>query len=259
MYKKFITSIVLVFSLMVLSGCNESITYSNEFEGIPIYPKIDLVNSTEDKESYEKINFKDTFQEVKEFYMENIDEDRWEIEKKSLYPGLEDESYKSQGYMLKGKEQEVSLIMELQKTENKGNILYITLNGSPFDEDRYSIEGKSEHWEASLEYVIRKEGIFIDGDVLYTGYNPPKEVDNKFVIYQIKEDSSPEENMTFESSSQETKGKELKNSRFNISSQSNREYKLEIYKKAINYGYIEIKWKEQGKDKIEKINIKIVE
>lgn len=253
-------SIILVLSIVALSACeNGLIIYSEKFQGIPIYPSVELVASTEYAESYEKFGFKDTFEQVKDFYMQNIDQEKWEIEENPLYPSYSKESFKSQGYMLKGEEEEVSLTILLQKTENKGNILYVNLNGSPFEEAKYNVEGKSENWMAFLEYVIRKEGIFIDGEVRYTGDNPPKEVDNKFLIYEIKSASTPDENLDSKSISQETQGDPLENSKFQISSQGQREYELEVYKEAINHGYIEIRWQEQGEEKVEKINIAIAE
>lgn len=259
MYKKSIIWIILVFSIITLTGCNQSITYSDKFEGIPIYPKTELIDYTEYQESYEKMNFKDTFKVVKEFYMETIDKEKWEIEENHMYPSLQGEDIKSEGYILKSGEQEVSLIIGLHKTKNKGDILRIELNGSPFKEDKYTVEGKSENWKTSLQYIIRKGSILVNGHVEYTGDNSPKEVYYKFLIYEIKSDSITDKNMVSKNSSQEVQGEQLKNDRFDVSSLSNREYQLEVYKKAINLGYIEIKWDEKGEDKIEKINIEIVE
>jgi hypothetical protein len=256
MFKKIVLSAILILSIIALSGCNQAITYSDKFEGIPIYPTIKLIASTEYEESYEVLEFSDTFEEVKAFYMENIDQEKWKIEKNTLSPIVEYPGFKSQGYMLKSEKQEISLIIGLQTTENKGDILRIDLNGNLFKEGKYIVEGKSENWETSLEYIIRKDGIFINGDVIYTGDNPPKKVDNKFLIYEIKAESSPEENLTVESLSQETQGRQLEDSKFNISSQSNRKYELEVYEDAIKHGYIEIKWEEQDENKTEKINFK---
>lgn len=254
MNKKLIMSIVLVLSIIALSGCNQSITYSDKFEGIPIYPKIELTTSSEYEEHYEVFDFKDTYEDVKEFYMENIDEEKWEIEENPLYPNIDGEGIKTQGYMLKGEEQEVSLIIGLQNTENAGNVLRIDLNGNPFKEAKYNVEGESENWQVSLEYIMRKGNMSVNGDVVYIGENPPKEVDYEFRIYEIID-----ENEGSKSSSQEVKGDELENNKFSINSQSNREYSLDVYEKAIDTGYIEIKWEERGEKKTEKITIEIVD
>ena len=68
-----------------------------------------------------------------------------------------------------------------------------------------------------------------------------------------------DENEGSKSSSQEVKGDELENNKFSINSQSNREYSLDVYEKAIDTGYIEIKWEERGEKKTEKITIEIVD
>jgi hypothetical protein len=257
MKKRSIAFISLLLITIVLSGCSNEIRYSEKFEGIPIYPDIEITSSSKYEEHYEVFEFKDTFEDVDDFYMENIDKDKWEIETNHLYPSLDKKIVKSKGYTLKGEEKDVSLIMVLQSTENKGDILYINLNGNPFKEDKYTVEGQSEHWKASLEYIIRKEGIFINGDVIYTGDNPPGKVDSNFAIYEIKLVPDSEENLEGEIVNTRSEGQELKDSRINISSQRNRDYKLEIYEEAIDNGYIEIKWEEDGKDKLEKINLKI--
>lgn len=254
MNKKLIMLIILVLSIIALSGCNQSIVYSEKFEGVPIYPKIELTASSEHEERYEAFGFKDTYEDVKEFYMENIDQEKWEIEANPLYPNLDGGGIKTQGYMLKGKEQEVSLIILLQNTENVGNILRIDLNGNPFKEGKYNVEGESENWEVFLEYTIRKGNMSVSGDVTYIGENPPKEIDYEFVIYEIKD-----ENMNSKDLRQKVKGEQLKNNKFNLNSPNNREYSLDVYEEAINNGYIEIKWDEQDEKKKEKITIEIVE
>lgn len=40
---------------------------------------------------------------------------------------------------------------------------------------------------------------------------------------------------------------------------SYREFELEDYKQAINNSYIEIDWQDQGREKTEKLDIKVVE
>ncbi|MDY0236336.1 MAG: hypothetical protein RBR71_09920 [Gudongella sp.] len=254
MNKKLIILIILVLSILALSGCNKSITYSDKFEGIPIYPKMELTASSEYEEHYEVFDFKDTYEDVKEFYMGNIDQEKWEIEENPLYPNIDGEGIKTQGYMLKGKEQEVSLIIGLQNTANAGNILRIDLNGKPFKEGKYNVQGESENWQVSLEYTIRKGNMSVNGDVVYIGENPPKEVDYEFRIYEIID-----ENEGSKSSSQEVEGDELENNKFSITSQSDRKDTLEVYREAINRGYIEIKWEEQGEKKTEKTTIEIVD
>lgn len=255
MNKKLIVLLVLVLSIIALSGCKQSITYSDKFEGIPIYPDTELGVKTEYEESYEVFGFKGTFEDVKEFYMENIDQEVWEIQENPLYPSIEGEGFKTQGYMLKGEEGEVSLIIGLQSTANEGDILRIDINGNPFEEGQYNVEGKSENWKAALEYIIRKGSLHINGDVTYVGDNPPKEVDYEFLIYELKGDMVSEDNLESESSSQEMWGEQLDNNKFNLTSQSNREYSLDVYEEAINKGYIEIKWVDQGEEKIEIVHL----
>lgn len=253
MNKKLIILIILVLSIIALVGCDQPIKYSQKFEGIPIYSEIELGSSSEYEEHYEVFDFKDKYEDVIEFYMQNIDQEKWEIEKNPLYPNIDRESFKTQGYMLEGEEQEVSLIIGLQSTENLGDILRIDLNGNPFKEGKYNVEGKSENWEVSLEYILRKGIISVNGDVSYIGENPPKEVDYEFRMYEIVNDKEGSE-----SSSQEVKGEELENNKFRTNSQSNRKYSLDVYEKAIDNGYIEIKWEEKDVKKTEKIPVKIV-
>lgn len=253
MNKKLIMLIILVLSIIALPGCQQSIRYSEKFEGIPIYPKIELVVDEEYTELYEALEFEDSFEDVKEFYMKNIDQEKWEIEENPLYPSL-DGDIKAEGYMLKGKEEELSLIITLQKTENLGNILRVDLNGNSFKEGKYNVEGKSENWKVSLEYIIRKGSMSARGDVEYIGENPPKEIDYVFVIYEIKD-----KNMDSKELRETSREDQLKNNKFQIISQINRDYSLDVYKEAINNAYIEIKWEEQGEKKIEKINMEIVE
>ena len=252
MNKKLVVLIAIVLSIIALSGCNQSITYSEKFEGIPIYPKIELTASSEYEEHYEVFDFKDEYEDVKEFYMQNIDQEKWEIEENPLYPKIDGESIKTQGYMLKGEEQEVSLIILLQSTENVGNILRVDLNANPFKEGKYNAQGESENWQLSLEYIIRKGNMSINGDVVYIGENPPKEVDYEFIIYEIKD-----ENMNSKELRQMAKEDQLENNRFNLTLHINRDYSLDVYEKAINNGYIEIKWEEQGEKKTEKTTIEI--
>jgi hypothetical protein len=236
MNKKLIILGVLVLSIIALAGCNQPIRYSEKFGGIPIYPKIELGVSSEYEEHYEVVDFEDKYEDVIEFYAQNIDQEKWEIEENPLYPNIDEKGFKTQGYMLKGEEEEVSLIIGLQSTENVGNILRIDLNGNPFKEGKYNIKGESENWEVSLEYILRKGTISVNGDVVYIGENPPKELDYEFRMYEIIDD-----NEDSKSASQEVKGDKLGNNKFGISSQSNREYSLDVYEKAIDNGYIEIK------------------
>lgn len=257
MKKKSIVLVSLLLITIILSACNKEIRYSEKFEGIPIYPEIELTSSSEHEEYYEEFEFEDTFDEVKEFYMENIDKSKWEIEENPLYPSLDKKSVKSIGYTLKGDEKDVSLIMVLQSTENQGDILYISLNGNPFKEDKYIVEGQSENWKASLQYIIRREGIFIDGDVVYTGDNPPEEIDSNFIMYEIKSAPDSDKNLENETVSRASEGRQLEDSKINISSQISRKYKLEVYGEAINNGYIEIEWEEEGEDIREKVDFKI--
>ncbi len=252
MNKKLIILLVLVLSIEALSGCNQSIKYSEKFEGIPIYPKLELGISLDDEERYEVFEFKDKFENVIEFYMENIDQKKWEIEENPLYPNIDEGSIKSRGYMLRGKEKDVSLIILLQNTDNVGNILRVDLNGNSFKEGKYTVVGESENWQSSLEYVIRKGNMSINGDATYIGENPPNEIDYEFTIYEIEDEAEGSKSL-----SQEVEGDKLKNNKFNLNSLSNRKYSLDVYEEAINNGYIEIKWEEENEKKTERISINI--
>lgn len=129
----------------------------------------------------------------------------------------------------------------------------------------YSVEGKSEYWEVTLEYgvmedeTIEYDRIVTEGDLIYVGNKSPKTVDIKFVLYDIEPTSYYNGNVNAQSITIESKGEQVKDSKIRISEFFNKKHKSEVYKEAINHGYIEVNWDEKGKDKKEKINIEIIE
>lgn len=124
-------------------------------------------------------------------------------------------------------------------------------------------EGQSEHWKTSLIYTIEENNnVWVDGTVTYTGENLPKEVNRKFVLYDIEPTSFYDGNVDRTSITIEVKNEELINSEILISetsTQSSKNHELEVYQEAINYGFIELKWNSPDGRKIEKIGIQIVE
>lgn len=252
MNKKLIIALILPLIMISLSGCNTPVMYSDKFEGIPIYPGMDLISSSDYEDYYEISKFEGTFEEVKEFYKDNIDQKKWEMKENPLYQHEDNSFVGSKGYILKGKNQEVSLIIERIRRKDRNAPLYIRINGNPLEEGIYRAKGQSEHWKASLEYTIRKDKILISGDVIYIGDHPPEEVYSKLLLYEIKKNSDAMEEMTV---LQETPRQPLQDFKFDIFSQSSTDYTFESYKKAINNAYIEISWKEQDRETTEKIEI----
>lgn len=240
---------------MTFTGCSKSVMYSEKYEGIPLYPGIELNKSTEYTERYKILEFKGTFTEVKEFYMKYINQEIWDVEENPLQWNQENSFVGEQGYTLKDGEREVSLVIQRQKINKEDNgYLYIIINGSPCKEGKYKVEGENKHWKVSLEYIITKERIRINGDAQYIENSPPNEVECEFVYYQNME------NQMVKGSSRSVGGETLEDSKINLDGgYNNREYEIEILKKAINNAYIEIKWKEHGEDKIEKIDLNIVD
>ena len=251
----------LILCIISFAGCSNPVVYSEKYDGIPIYPNAELKSSKEYREYYIILEFKGTFAEVKKFYMNNINQEIWSIEENPLHWNQENSMGGEQGYILKDEEREVSLIIQRTKISEGGNgDLIIIINGSPFEEGKFKVEGEAENWKASLEYVITKERIDIDGDVNYIGNNPPNEVGCKFVYYHMIANPIPKENgQTIEASGSSEWTKRLVDSKFEISGGGNRDYELEIEKEAINNAYIEIKWEEQGENKTEKIDLEIIE
>lgn len=133
--------------------------------------------------------------------------------------------------------------------------------GNPEDfEDKYNVEGESEHWKASLEYEFRENNkMWAGGYVKYIGDDSPEKIDMKFVIYDIEPTSYYNKNIKADSRVVESNGETVRGAEIKISVAFDRSHKPEVYEEAINHGYIEIKWMEQGKEEIEKINIEIVE
>lgn len=123
----------------------------------------------------------------------------------------------------------------------------------------YNVEGQSEHWGAYLEYLAREnDRVWVEGTVIYFGDNTPEKVNMKFVIYDIERTSHDDGNVDVLRITTTVEGRELIDSEIKVSESFDRSHDLEVYEEAINNGYIEIEWEEEGQEIIEKINIKIV-
>lgn len=259
MSKKLIVSIIILSTLVALIACNQTIHYSDHFDSIPLYPNLKLTKSSDYEEYYELSQFEDSFEEVKTFYMDNIDSDSWKIKENPLYPDQKNADFQGQGYILEGMQGDVSLIVELLDTRERGHVLYVKLNGNPFEEGKYHLRGESQHWQASLEYLLRKDGVIAQGDIIYRGDNPPEEVDYSFLVYEIKTTTSSNTDLISQSKMHENQGRQIEDSKLSIYSQSKREHDLELYKAGISQSYIEIHWKEKDTMISEKISFELIE
>jgi len=251
MNKYLLTVITLI--LLIFTGCSQSVMYSKKYEGIPIYPGIKLKDSSKYTEYYRLQDFNGTLAEVNKFYLEHIDKDIWSIE--TSIPYNQENSHigalQTQKYILKDNEREVSLIIQRTITSEDGSgPLDVIVNGAPFKEAKYKVQGESNHWKALTEYVFTKERVKIDGSAQYIGTNSPKNVEYEFMYYII---GSP-----VQEESVSKKGN-LNGSKINLNGWDDRKYELEIYKEAIKNAYIKIKWEEQGENLIEKIDLDIIE
>lgn len=145
-------------------------------------------------------------------------------------------------------------------------IMLVDLSGNQSDKHTdkfvgdYNVEGQSEHWQASLEYMVRQnDRVWAEGAVKYMGSNIPEKVNMKFVIYDIEPTSYYDGNVDALRITTTVEGRELIDSEIIITESFNRSHDLQVYEEAINQGYIEIEWEEEGREIIEKIDIKIVE
>src|SRR5690554_4866359 len=112
MKKHVLRILILILCVLYFAGCSQPVTYSEKFEGIPIYPGMELLSSSEHEEYYETLEFEGTFKDVKEFYLENIDKEKWSIKENPLNYNDENSSYVNQGYILKNGEKEVYIILD---------------------------------------------------------------------------------------------------------------------------------------------------
>ncbi len=254
---------LLVFSFIAISsmlfwGCTQTITYSEKFDGIPIYPGMKSVAGSNDVENYEMKDFDGDLKKVNDYYINQIDYKKWSIKENHLYWTEEYLHEGTERYILTDGVEEVSLIINLVKTTDITGTLFIEINASPFMEGKYRAEGQSEHWKTSLEYIILKDRILVNGYATYLGDNPPQEADVSFLTYEIFVSPPPKEGIVRESSTEKIWDQLVEDSMIIISTQSSRDYQFEIYKEAINNAYIEIMWEEQGEDKSERIEITVV-
>lgn len=261
MHKGKLIATILLICIIILTGCRKTIKYSEKYEGIPIYPRLELKESAPFVEKYENSDFGGTFEEAKEFYTHNTDQEKWEIRQNPLIKGETKskegivEASGVQGYLLKNKikDEEVSLLITYWKIQNMKGNLRITIDGRPLKEGKFIAKGRSNHWEASMEYVITRGTVSVEGYIEYLGESPPKVVDYEFLWHQIMNGESIEKSII------DRGGKELKASKIHFSDKNDhREHKLERIKEGINnHAYIELKWKDGEEKKTEKIEFKI--
>ncbi|MBP1926760.1 hypothetical protein J2Z76_002630 [Sedimentibacter acidaminivorans] len=258
MNKKLLFIVSLILIMTTFTGCSQPLIYSEMYEGIPIYPESILLKSSEYREFYKISEFKGAFAEVKEFYLDNINQDIWTIKENPLEVNGEYSflgSLSTQGYILKNKEKEVSLLIQRAIISEDGSgYLVIIINGSPLKEAKFKVEGESEHWKASLDYVLTKERIRINGEAQYVGNKLPKIVETEFARYQIMEAETP-----VASGSETRSWGESERSVVDFDGGYKREYELEVHKESINNAYIKIVWEEQDEIKTEKIDLDVVQ
>ena len=133
--------------------------------------------------------------------------------------------------------------------------LLIGLLSNPhIDQDSiYSLEGKSEHWEASLDDQTKKGRIIADGYLTYNNNYPPENIEYEIVLYGIITDDKIE-------GIRIPMGEiEVSASKYHISaSKNNFSESMETIEGNLgtighDLGYIEVKWLENGEGKSEKI------
>ncbi len=259
MKKLFLVVVIVVLSSVIFVGCDQPIEYSGKFDGIPIYPGMELASDSEFEERYEMIEFEGAFQDVIDYYLNHIDHKKWSVEENFLYWNEGNSPKWSRRYILTDGQEDVALMINVWKTNDELGRLYVYLNGSPLKEGKYSAEGQSEHWKASVEYIIGKDRILVNGEATYIEAEPPTAVDVVFFVYEIIFSPPLDGHLSKKASTSEVLRQPVKDSMIKISDSSGRNYQFEIYKEAIDNAYIVLTWEEQGEDKIEIIDIKVVQ
>jgi hypothetical protein len=239
-------------------GCDQPTEYSGKFDGIPIYPGMELASDSEVEERYEMIEFEGAFQDVIDYYLNHIDRKKWSVEENFLYWNEENPPKWSRRYILTDGQEDVALMINVWKTNDELGRLYVYLNGSPLKEGKYSAEGQSEHWKASVEYILGKDKILINGEATYIGDELPTAVDVVFLVYEMNFSPPFEGRVVGEASTRETLSQPVEDSMIKISDSDDRTYQFEIYKEAIDNAYIVLTGEEQGEDKIEIVDITVV-
>jgi hypothetical protein len=258
MKKLFLVVASVVLSSVIFVGCDQPIEYSEKFDGIPIYPGMELASGSEVEERYEMIEFEGAFQDVIDYYLNHIDHKKWSVEENFLYWNEGNSPKWSRRYILTDGQEDVALMINVWKTNDELDRVHVYLNGSPLKEGKYSAEGQSKHWKASVEYILGKDKILVNGEVTYIGDEPPTVVDVVFLVYEMTFSPPIEGSVVGKSSTSEVLRQPVKDSRIKISDYSGRNYQFEIYKEAIDNAYIVLTWEEQGEDKIEIIDITVV-
>ena len=255
MKKLLIVVFSIVLTAILLVGCSQPVEYSEKFEGIPIYPGMELVGSSEFEEYYEMFEFEGEFQQVIDYYLSEIDSKKWSIEESDLYWSEENTPKWVRRYILTDGEEEVSLLLDYFKTRNVNGVLHAKLNASQLKEGKCTANGQSNHWTTSLEYIIGNDQVIIQGFAEHLGDDPPQKVDTVFYIYEMNITPKPEYGVSRRSSSETASDMVLEDSMIEISASMDRDFPFDSYIEAINSAYIELSWEEQGEDKIERIEI----
>ncbi|MCR1898965.1 hypothetical protein NSA47_08205 [Irregularibacter muris] len=126
--RKKILVISALFIVLLLTGCNNEVAYSENFEGIPIYPGMQLLEMLDSEEmvseKYIDFDFKGNLDKVKTYFHKNINQEIWEIveakevvhnstiDKQYNYQ-LENDNEKASVMFIKGKDK--TLIIDLIK------------------------------------------------------------------------------------------------------------------------------------------------
>ena len=242
----------LVITLILITGCSKQMNMNNilnepNFAGIVI--KVNeqsiLVEVNEDEDEISSSDLMSVSLDV-ELDDSNIDFNIGD-EVRIYYDGTIAESYPAQ----------INKVYAIMLVDPSGN--QSDKHTDKFVGD-YNVEGQSEHWQASLEYLMsQNDRVWAEGAVKYMGSNTPEKVNMRFVIYDIETTSYDDGNVDALRITTTVEGRELIDSEIKISESFNKSHDLEVYEEAINNGYIEIEWEEDGQEIIERINIKIVE
>lgn len=124
----------------------------------------------------------------------------------------------------------------------------------------YDVEGENENWNLSLEYsTTERDKIWVEGEIVYIGDEVPNKVNMEFVLFDVVPTSFYHDDIGTINNTVTYEGHEFENDIITISESFTKTHELEVYKEAINYGYIEIEWEENNNEKTEKINFNIVE
>ena len=129
MKKLALLCILLVF---LVSGCAK-VSYSSEFEGVPIYPGTELFASNEYdnmvSEMYFGMYVNGDIEKVRKFFEKNIDSSIWTM-KDIDRPMTGHNIDKIYGYTIKSKDRNATLIMTYSNSDKVGESISVTITGN---------------------------------------------------------------------------------------------------------------------------------